>query len=559
LGHESTNFIPNGALTCISGCTETGTCDRCGKEMIRVVYASDHDFADYVTKNEAACAVNGIKYANCSKCDAQDAEIIPAMSHKFTDFQADNNASCVTDGTESMQCTVCGFTRTRTIEDTALGTHSFTNYVYNQDATCVNYGTKTAKCDRCDMTNTIADLDNLAQHTEKSMDGQHKEPTCTESGITAGKECSVCGEILTGPEMIPASGHTEETVPGQGASCTEMGITEGKKCAVCDVILQAQESIPMIPHNWKNEVCTVCGTKSEDWQAVIRLAGGHRYETAFLAANRMKANLDIEKFDAVVVASGINFADALSGSYLAAVKNAPILLASGVDWVDALVKDYISANLNPGGTVYILGGTSAVPGAFETGLEAFVVNRLAGAKRFDTNLMVLAEAGVDNKDILVCTGLGFADSLSASAAQLPILLVWNNLTDGQKELLDNLEGNKLYVIGGESAVSSGMEEQLKAYGEVARVAGGNRFETSVAIAETFFDGPESAVLAYAWNFPDGLCGGPLAATMDAPLILTMDKFEAKAADYIRSRNIDTGIILGGTGLISEETVNKIFN
>ena len=292
---------------------------------------------------------------------------------------------------------------------------------------------------------------------------------------------------------------------------------------------------------------------------ILRLAGAHRYETAFLAADRMKINLGIEKFDAVVVASGTNFADALSGSYLAAVKNAPILLASGVDRVDELVKDYILENLNPGGIVYILGGTGAVPAAFEDGLDDFDVNRLAGGNRFETNLMILEEAGVGDKPILVCTGLSFADSLSASASKLPILLVWNNLTDGQKTLLDGLKGKKLYIIGGESAVSKGMEKQLTAYGEVERVAGGNRFETSVAIAEKFFDAPKSAVLAYAWNFPDGLCGGPLAASMDAPLILTMGNYEAQATGYVRGNAIKNGIILGGETLIPEKSVNQIFN
>ena len=292
---------------------------------------------------------------------------------------------------------------------------------------------------------------------------------------------------------------------------------------------------------------------------ISRTYGANRFDTAFVVADQMKANLGIEKFDAVVVASGTNFADALSGSYLSAAKNAPILLSFTTDAINNGVKDYIRENLNEGGTVYILGGESAVPASFETGLDGFTVKRLAGGNRFETNLMILEEAGVGDKPVLVCTGLGFADSLSASAAKLPILLVWNDLTDGQKTLLDNLDGNKLYIIGGESAVSTGMEEQLKAYGETERVAGGNRFETSVAIAETFFSSPKSAVLAYAWNFPDGLCGGPLAATMDAPLILTMDKFEAKAAEYVQNWNIRNGTILGGEGLISEATVNNIFN
>ena len=289
-----------------------------------------------------------------------------------------------------------------------------------------------------------------------------------------------------------------------------------------------------------------------------RLAGGNRFETAFLVADRMKQTLGIEKFDAVVVASGTNFADALSGSYLAAVKNAPILLSFSADSINNRVKDYIRDNLNPGGTVYILGGESAVPASMEMGLEEFTVNRLKGKDRFGTNLAILEEAGVGSKPILVCTGLGFADSLSASAAGLPILLVWKDLTQGQQDFLNSVAGNNLYVIGGTGAVSEHMEEQLSQYGTVRRLAGGSRFDTSVMIAEEFFDGPEAAVLAYAWDFPDGLCGGPLAAAMKAPLILTMYNYEDRAAEYVQDKKIQNGITLGGEKLIPGSSILRIF-
>ena len=290
---------------------------------------------------------------------------------------------------------------------------------------------------------------------------------------------------------------------------------------------------------------------------VTRVAGSNRFETAFQVADQMKQNLGVDKFEAVIVASGTNFADALGGSYLSAVKQAPILLSFNDKYND-LAKDYIRENLKPGGTVYILGGTNAVPTSMEKGLDGFLVNRLAGNDRFGTNLAILYEAGVADKDILVCTGLSFADSLSASASKLPILLVWKNLTDAQKVFLDNLNGNKFYVIGGETAVNKDMEKQVSEYGATKRIGGKNRFETSVLIAREFFDSPETTVLAYAWNYPDGLCGGGLATVLDAPLILTMDKYEAQAAAYVQEKGIAKGFVLGTGELISDQTVEKIF-
>ncbi len=355
-------------------------------------------------------------------------------------------------------------------------------------------------------------------------------------------------------------GHGETVLKAQtSATCTKTGYTGDTHCAHCGKLLEKGRSIPKTDHSWSAEgVCAFCG-KPEGNLSVTRLAGAHRFDTAFLAADQMKKTLGVEKFDTVVVASGMDFADALSGSYLAAVKNAPILLASQVESINDLVKTYIKENLRAGGTVYILGGISAVPASFAEGLGDFAVTRLAGDNRFQTNLRVLEEAGVGDKPILVCTGLGFADSLSASAAKQPILLVYGKeLLEEQKKFLRENCRNVIYVIGGTGAVSEKLEAALFAYSDVERLAGADRFATSALIAERFFAAPKKVVLAYAANFPDGLCGGPLAAAMDAPLILTMKKYEQQAADYIQGESIRQGIILGGDTLIPDASVNKIF-
>ena len=91
-----------------------------------------------------------------------------------------------------------------------------------------------------------------------------------------------------------------------------------------------------------------------------------------------------------------------------------------------------------------------------------------------------------------------------------------------------------------------------------RVKGKTRYETSVAIAERFFTNPQSAVIAYAENFPDGLCGGSLAVSMDAPLILTKTNKQTRAKNYIQNNSIKNGAVLGGSSLIDDDTVMDIF-
>ena len=290
---------------------------------------------------------------------------------------------------------------------------------------------------------------------------------------------------------------------------------------------------------------------------VIRLSGKNRYDTAFAVANQLKSNLKLEQFEAVVVAYGQNFPDALTGSYLAAVKDAPILLTEKS--ADARVLDYIQTNLVPGGTVYILGGTAAVTQEFEDGANerGFTVKRLKDKNRYGTNLKILEEAGVNQTDeILIATGTNYADSLSASATGLPMLLVGGSLTEDQIAFLKNTSG-KFVIIGGTGAVPQKVEDQLNEIGTAERVKGKTRYETSVVIAERYFGSPRAAVLAYAQGFPDGLCGGPLAMYMGAPLILTSNEFSAAADAYIEG--ITVGAVTGGTGRITDDTVRAIFD
>ena len=84
------------------------------------------------------------------------------------------------------------------------------------------------------------------------------------------------------------------------------------------------------------------------------------------------------------------------------------------------------------------------------------------------------------------------------------------------------------------------------------------FPVCVAVAEAYFNSPSQAVLAYAANFPDGLCGGPLAYAMGAPLILTTDRYAYVAAEYTAAYDITSGIILGGPSLISDKSAIKVF-
>ncbi len=122
----------------------------------------------------------------------------------------------------------------------------YCDHIWN-DATCSAPKT----CSLCGET----EGESLA-HTEETVAG--KEASCTEAGLTEGKKCSICGEIILAQEETPVLGHTEEAVAGKQASCTEAGLTEGKKCSVCGETLLAQEEIPA-GHKLVNGTCSECG------------------------------------------------------------------------------------------------------------------------------------------------------------------------------------------------------------------------------------------------------------------------------------------------------------
>ena len=172
-----------------------------------------------------------------------------ACQHTWVD------ATCTTPKT----CSTCNITIGDVID------HTYTNYVSNNDATCTEDGTKTGTC-VCGKEDTVADVDSALGHSEETVAG--KAATCTETGLSDGKKCSVCGVTTLAQSVLPANGHEdddnnnacdvcganvcinhiEETVAGKAATCTESGLTDGKKCSICGSVILAQEVIPAKNH-----------------------------------------------------------------------------------------------------------------------------------------------------------------------------------------------------------------------------------------------------------------------------------------------------------------------
>lgn len=394
-----------------------------------------------------------------------------------------------------------------------------------------------------------------------------------------------------------------EHVAAVAATCTVDGNIEHWTCgemiysdAVADTEITKEDTVDKakghkFPDNWtvtkpasvatpgiKTQVCTVCGGKEEGGtktETIAKLSkdrvyGTNRFETSRKIAAKIKEENSSAAFQNVIIASGSDFADALSASYLAKVKNAPILLVAGKSAsVLSSTVDYVKKNAVANANVYIVGGTSVVPDSLIIDLKkaGCTVKRISGKNRYETNISVLKEAGVKKEELLIASGADYADALSASAVGKPILLVagkTNSLTDSQKAYLASLKKadstalSKAYIIGGTGAVSTGIEKQVKSlFKSTERVKGNNRYETSVAVAKRFFNNPKTLAIAYGLNYPDGLCGGPLAMAYNCPLILTVSQKTDAAAAYAKSVKADSAIALGGTTLITDAAIKAI--
>ena len=92
------------------------------------------------------------------------------------------------------------------------------------------------------------------------------EPTCTERGYTT-YTCS-CGYSYV-DDYVNAKGHTEVVDPAVAATCEKTGLTEGKHCSVCNEVLVAQKETPKTEHKFSNGKCSVCGAADPNYVAPV--------------------------------------------------------------------------------------------------------------------------------------------------------------------------------------------------------------------------------------------------------------------------------------------------
>lgn len=145
---------------------------------------------------------------------------------------------------------------------------------------------------------------------------------------------------------------------------------------------------------------------------VERLAGANRFETSRMIADHAFG----EDTDAVFLATGRRFPDALAAGPAAALRNGPVLLVDGAAAAPDAATRATIASLSPT-YIGIAGDGSAVSAGIERAVrtKGVTVERFAGANRFET-AAALGGLFDDVDRVLVASGEGFADALPGAAA-----------------------------------------------------------------------------------------------------------------------------------------------
>jgi len=187
-----------------------------------------------------------------------------------------------------------------------------------------------------------------------------------------------------------------------------------------------------------------------------RISGANRFATGrALVASKFGA----ASANAVYLANGLNFPDALSGGGAAAAGGAPIILVNGtLGSLDADTLDLISS-IAPT-DVHLLGGPSSVSNGIQTQLDGlgYDVTRYAGANRYETSRLVNEAAFDQATNVVFATGATYPDALAgtpfAAIKDAPVYLVRKDcIPPLTLEELDRLNTAFVTVLGGPSTVS----------------------------------------------------------------------------------------------------------
>lgn len=258
-----------------TSCKEEGLVERacsCGYKETQTIAKTEHRAGEWIIDKEATSTEEGSKHQVCAVCgETVKTESIPVTPHIPGEWIIDKEATCTEAGSKHRVCTKCG----ETADTEVIPAKGHTEVIDPvKAATCTESGLTEGKhCSVCNAV--ITEQKTVAAKGHSEVADPAKAATCTESGLTAGSHCSACKAVIKAQDAVPAKGHKEQTNPSCAPTCTASGLTEGKACKVCHATIIAQQTVPATGHKegeWiidkeasltstgsKHQICSVCG------------------------------------------------------------------------------------------------------------------------------------------------------------------------------------------------------------------------------------------------------------------------------------------------------------
>ncbi|MCX7926596.1 MAG: cell wall-binding repeat-containing protein, partial [Candidatus Omnitrophica bacterium] len=198
--------------------------------------------------------------------------------------------------------------------------------------------------------------------------------------------------------------------------------------------------------------------------------------------------------------------------------------------------------------------------------------RIYGIHRYATAASVSREKFVSSKYVVIVSGESYADALYAvplaRALRAPILLTRKTGLPAETiSELKRLSPTMVYIIGGYSIIDSTIENQIANELKSApptrkRIAGSNRYETSVLVARelarvlkksTF----HKVYLTVGTDFADALSVSPLAASEGVPVLL-VNKYgmPSSVSKFLSEFKVGSTIVIGGTDIFPDAVIKS---
>lgn len=198
-------------------------------------------------------------------------------------------------------------------------------------------------------------------------------------------------------------------------------------------------------------------------------------------------------------------------------------------------------------------------------LDALVANRVYGNTRFETSYKLFDMGWTSSETVILANGMDYPDALTAAPLagkyNAPILLSRNTTLASQPDLkasLVNKGVRNVIIIGGETAISSGIQNEISSLGiSVRRIGGRDRYETSVLIAKEVGVNNGEISLAYGMSFADGLSISSVAAKKQSPILLTRTEYIPDSVKaFLNENNVNKTYIIGSTTVITDGVVSQ---